>query len=106
MYHTHPIELITICAQLSLNDLLFTKVRLRGGNSIICIPTVYTVPQVALKRQIQPSNIQRLWIELFSRLYNLSTYNYPRLLPCFLLILLLSVFYIYSARYLIEALIT
>jgi hypothetical protein len=50
-------------------------------------------------------NMQRLWIELLLRPYNLPAYNYPRLLPCFLLILLLLVFYIYLAGCLTEALI-
>lgn len=43
-----------------------------------------------LKHQIQPSNMQRLQIERLPRLYDLPAYDYPRLLPHFSLILLLS----------------
>jgi len=62
------------------------------------------VPRAALKRQIQPSNMQRLWIELLPRSYDLPACNCPRLLPHFSPIFPLSAFRIRSTEYSTEAL--
>ena len=103
MHYTHPVEHVAISAQLSPNDLPFAEVRLRGGDGIIYIPAAYTLPRAVLKRQMQPSNIQQLWIELLPRSYDLPAYNYLHLLFYFLPILPLLIFCICLVEYLTKA---
>jgi hypothetical protein len=56
-------------------------VRPRGGDCVIRILVACAVPRAGLKRQIHPSNMQRLRIELLPRSYDLPACDRPRLLP-------------------------